>query len=87
MPEALACFFVISFSLGFIVYARVQGAAAARREPEVERRRADQHIAWLEERIGRARREGWDEGMISTLEGQLAGERAVRERAAAQAAS
>jgi hypothetical protein len=87
MPEALACFFVISFSLAFIGYARVQGAAAARREPEVELRRAEQHIAWLGERLGRARRERWDARMIASLETQLAREQAGRDQVAALAAS
>jgi hypothetical protein len=83
MPEALACFFVISFSLSFIVYARVQGGKASLRAPEVELRRAEQHIAWLEERMERARRERWEPEMVATLEAQLADERAGRDRAAA----
>jgi hypothetical protein len=87
MPEALACFFVICFSLAFVVYARVQGGRASIREPAVELRRAEQHIAWLKERLDRARRERWEAGMVASLESQLAEERAGRDRVAALASA
>ena len=61
----------------------MQGSHASRRPPEAERLRAEQHIAWLEERLRRARRERWDAGMTAALEAQLPVERRGREGMAA----
>lgn len=53
-------------------------------DPVAERARVDQHIAWLEQSLVRARQDNWDELMIANLLDKLADAR--REQSALQAA-
>jgi hypothetical protein len=47
-------------------------------DPVAERARADQHIAWLEERLAHARAGNWDEQMMANLHTQIASARRVQ---------
>jgi hypothetical protein len=53
-------------------------------DPVAERARADQHIAWLEDRLVHARAGNWDEQMMANLLDQLA--TAQRKQSALRAA-
>ncbi len=71
MPEAAAIFFVLTVSLGVIVYAGLQALDPAKRNLEADRRQLRHQHAWLTEQLAQAKRENWDQQMIARLTDQL----------------
>jgi len=71
MPEAIAVLFVSFVSVGVYIYAHVQARDPSKRDPVEESKMTEQKIAWLQERLERAKKEKWDQHMIVSLTDQL----------------
>ncbi|MGC4074743.1 MAG: hypothetical protein QM760_20015 [Nibricoccus sp.] len=72
MPEVLAVLLVFVVSVAIYIAAWVRSRNPALHEPEKERVRSEQQVAWLEERLAQARREGWGVEMVNELERKIA---------------
>jgi len=67
MPEALVILFVFAIAGGAYLFARFQVQDPSRTDHVEDLKRLTEEHAWLEQRLGLARKENWDRTMIAPL--------------------
>ncbi|MEO7414035.1 MAG: hypothetical protein ABIZ81_11835 [Opitutaceae bacterium] len=71
MPEALVIAALFFIAGAVYLYARLQANDPALHDPARDRARLQCHAVWLEDRLRIARREKWDDQMVSNLSIEL----------------
>jgi hypothetical protein len=71
MPEAFAVLFVFVVAIAAWIGAWTQARNPSHDTVQEEIVRLQQHAAWLQQRLVLARRENWDEAMVSTIANEL----------------
>ncbi len=76
MPEALAVLAVFVVAVVAWVGAWMQARDPAQQNPREDFAQAQQHAAWLEQRLEMARRERWEQHLVVSLTHELEGTQA-----------